>query len=144
MASSSCHFSGLPTLFLILKSVLIHKTILFQMKQILKYQAYGSRFDLSVNSGRVTLQGTFALLLRDLFSKYSLDISWVTWTSCFLPVWICFRGKWMGIGRQAGITDIIDSLMGIKEGPKWQSTPESILPLQSGLLGLACPGVSPV
>lgn len=44
------------------------------MEEVLIYQAYGTRFDLSVNVARVTEQGTFALLLRALLSKYSLDV----------------------------------------------------------------------
>lgn len=39
---------------------------------------------------------------------------------------------------------MIGSLMGIREGPEWPSTPESTLPLLSAHLGFACPGIRTV
>jgi len=36
------------------------------------------------------------------------------------------------------------SLIGIREGTEWQSTPESTLPLQAGLLGFVCAGIRTV
>lgn len=68
-------FISHPDLLLILKSVLIHKIFLLKIEGVPIYQAYGTRFDLSVNLERATLRArNICIDLRALLSKYSLDV----------------------------------------------------------------------